>query len=142
MDICNLKEKKGNYKFAQNKNPNQNSHYRQNSTHHAPQLTNRPPTRNNKPIYANGCFVCGNTNHHAKDCRLRKTNSAPQAHVTQSIDEPFVSMITELIMLENSDGWWLDKGPPRHVRHDRTIFKNYCSSKDNKVLLGRCSHYF
>lgn len=45
-------------------------------------------------------------------------------------------MITEINMVNESDGWWIDTSASRHIYYDRSIFMTYMNAEDNKVLLG------
>lgn len=77
--------------------------------------------------------MCGKPGHHARECRNRFCLFAPQVNV---IEESLVAMITEVNLINNNDGWWVDTGASRHVCHDKIYFKNYALADNNKVLLG------
>ena len=49
-------------------------------------------------------------------------------------------MISEVNLVDRSEGWWVDIGASCHVCYDRVMFKSYSNVMDRRVLLGD-SHY-
>ncbi|KAM2507490.1 hypothetical protein ACFX1W_029799 [Malus domestica] len=45
-------------------------------------------------------------------------------------------MISEINLVDGSEGWWVDTGASRHVCYDRSLFKTYSVAEGRKVLLG------
>ena len=45
-------------------------------------------------------------------------------------------MISEVNLVDGSEGWWVDTGASCHVCYDRAMFKSYSNVMDKKVLLG------
>lgn len=73
-----------------------------------------------------------------KKCKIRfEPHVAPNAHVNL-IDEQFIALITEINVIGDSDGRWLDIGSFRHVYYDCAMFKTYTNKK---VFLGVCPHH-
>ena len=66
----------------------------------------------------------------ARKCR-NKPSSVPQANLTE--EEPLTAMITEIHLVGESEGWWVDIGVSRHVCYDRDIFTIYTVADDQKV---------
>lgn len=77
------------------------------------------------------CWKCHRTGHIARNCRTR--GPAPQAN---AIEGPLVAMLTEVNMIGDTNGWWADSGATRHVCCERSWFKTYKETVDQKVLLG------
>ncbi|KAK0581252.1 hypothetical protein LWI29_011785 [Acer saccharum] len=72
--------------------------------------------------------------HFAWNCRNKQVAPpAPQANLT--IDQ-LVAMISEVNLVDESEGWWVDTGAYCHVYYDRAMFKSYSNAMDKKVLLG------
>lgn len=68
-----------------------------------------------------------------KKCKIRfEPHVSPNAHVNLD-DEQFIALITEINVIGDSDGWWLDIDSSRHVCYDRAMFKTYTNKK---VLMG------
>lgn len=68
-----------------------------------------------------------------KICKIKlEPRAAPNAHVNLT-DEQFITLITEINVIDNSDGCWLDVSSSRHFRYDCEMFKTYTNKK---VLLG------
>jgi len=61
-----------------------------------------------------------------------------QSHEIQKIaQESYIAVTTEINMIGESDGWWVDTGASCHVCYDRATFKTYTNvEKKEKVLLG------
>ena len=122
-------------KNMKNQNRNQNK-YRNNRTHSQnPQNQNKqqPPSWNNDSSQFS-CYNCGKPGHLARNCRNKRVaHPAPQANLT--IDQ-LVAMISEVNLVDGSEGWWVDTGSFCHVCYDRAMFKSYSNAVDKKVLLG------
>ncbi|KAK0595497.1 hypothetical protein LWI29_007280 [Acer saccharum] len=72
--------------------------------------------------------------HLARNCRNRQAaRPAPQANLT--IDQ-LVAMISEVNLVDGSEGWWVDTGASCHVCYDRAMFKSYSNVVDKMALLG------
>jgi hypothetical protein len=76
--------------------------------------------------------VRGKSGHGAKSCRFRKRGLIAQANVTE---ESLVAMISEINILERSDGWRVDSEATRHVFYDKSLFKTYTLLDDKKKIM-------
>ena len=84
------------------------------------------------------CFVCGKKGHMARSCRYRnRGNNNPQA---SNVEEPLVAMISEINMVDDSKGWWVDSGATRHVCCNQDWFKVYTPYENPKDILLGDSH--
>ena len=59
-----------------------------------------------------------------------RPGTAPQDNLTE---EPLTAMITEIRLVGESNGWWVDIGVSLHVCYDRDIFTIYTVADDQKV---------
>ncbi|KEH16570.1 hypothetical protein MTR_0146s0070 [Medicago truncatula] len=64
-----------------------------------------------------------------RNCR-RKGQPAPKAKLTE---DQFIAMISEIIVVGGSEGWWVDTSATRHVCYDRSMFKTYFVAENQKV---------
>ncbi|XP_073223462.1 uncharacterized protein [Cicer arietinum] len=78
------------------------------------------------------CFHCGKEGRMARKCR-NKSGPTQYANLTE---DKFIDMITEINLVDGSDGWWVDIDASQHVCYDRAMFKTYTAAEDKKVLLG------
>ncbi|KAL4026406.1 hypothetical protein IC575_014836 [Cucumis melo] len=90
---------------------------------------NNPQSRSTVQIV---CYNCNKPGHLARNCRNK---SRPAAHANL-IEDELVAMISEVNVIEGSEGWWLDTSASRHVCHDLSLFRKYNEVKDKNILLG------
>ncbi|GKD10820.1 hypothetical protein Tco_1190505, partial [Tanacetum coccineum] len=70
----------------------------------------------------------------ARKCR-NMPNTTPSANLTEEI--PLIAMISEINLIGGSEGWWVDCKATIQVCYDRSMFKTYTVTfEDKKVLLG------
>ncbi|XP_075670245.1 uncharacterized protein LOC142640016 [Castanea sativa] len=72
-----------------------------------------------------------------KNCRFQKYGPMAQANV---IEEPLVTMVTKINILEGLGGWWIDSGATKHVCYDKTSFKTYTILDEKKKIMLGDSH--
>ncbi|XXG68980.1 hypothetical protein AAC387_Pa06g1952 [Persea americana] len=125
------RNKKSNPSFKR-KNPNQNHNRRFNKN----QGTVKPQAKGS-------CFICGKSEHFARECCHRKKcpqqsqTTKPQANVIE--EEQFIVIISELnaVSTGKSKGWWIDSGATTHITFDSGVFKTYEKvTNDCKLALG------
>jgi len=105
------------------KKSSKNSNFKGNSTQN-----------NSNKKFQYSCFVCGKKGHMAKNCRYRNKGNVPQAN---NVEEPLVAMISEINIVGDSKGWWVDSGATRHVCYDKDWFKGYTPyEKPRDIMLG------
>jgi hypothetical protein len=74
------------------------------------------------------CYHCGKPGHFKKDCRfLKKKKQA-------SDSKEFVTMISEIFMLEEDGSWWIDSCASRHVCKEMSLFKTFETMEDGCIL--------
>ncbi|KAM1125406.1 hypothetical protein ACFX2B_040208 [Malus domestica] len=59
-------------------------------------------------------------------------NSVSQANL---VEKQMIAMISEINVVNGSEGWWVDTSASRHVCYDRSFFKTYFVA-EGRVLLG------
>ena len=82
-------------------------------------------------------FCMWKPGHSARNCRFRKHGPMAQANV---IEEPLVTMVTEINILEGLGGWWIDSWATRHVCYDKNWFKTYTILDEKKKIMLGDSH--
>ncbi|GKU85679.1 hypothetical protein SLEP1_g312 [Rubroshorea leprosula] len=89
-----------------------------------------PPSKQNSYT----CFVCGKLGHTARVCKFWKRGPTPQVKATE---EPFVAMLSDINMLNGSEGWWIASSAARHVCKDKSWFKTFSEyDVEKEVRLG------
>ena len=93
-----------------------------------------PKGKDFKKIKGN-CWVCGKSGHRAQDCRHRKDQNVPrnvanstpnnQAANVTAMDLDLVAVISEINMISNVKGWWVDTGATRHICGDKNLFSEF-----------------
>ncbi|KAA0036465.1 putative Polyprotein [Cucumis melo var. makuwa] len=78
------------------------------------------------------CYNCNKPGHLARNSRNR-SRPVMQANL---VEDELIAMISEVNVIEGSEGWWLDIGASRHVCHDLSLFRKYNEVKDKNILLG------
>ena len=75
----------------------------------------------------------------ARNCR-NPTRPRPEGKApppkANLVEEPFSAMISEVTMVSQTDGWFIDSGANRHCCFDRSLFSKYTEVDDKNVLLG------
>ncbi|RVW73221.1 Retrovirus-related Pol polyprotein from transposon TNT 1-94 [Vitis vinifera] len=105
-------------------------------------LANNKP--NNKKIKGS-CWVCGKSDHCAKDCwhkndekKLERKGKASQANMVKF--ENFVVVILKSNVVMDSKGWWIDSGATRHICGDINSFVNFQKIESGeKLYMGNAS---
>ena len=102
-------------------------------------------TKFNKPFAPKGkdfkkikgsCWVCGKPGHKAQDCRYRKDQNVGrtnQANINE-VDDNLVAIVTEINMVSNVRGWWIDTGATRHICGDKNLFSEFKQIIDGEQL--------
>ena len=102
-------------------------------------------TKFNKPFAPKGkdfkkikgsCWVCGKPGHKAQDCRYRKDQNVArtnQANINE-VDDNLVAIVTEINMVSNVRGWWIDTGATRHICGDKNLFSEFKQIIDGEQL--------
>ena len=88
------------------------------------------------------CWVCGKLGHKAQDCRHRKDGNnihTNQANINE-VDENLVAVVSEINMVSDVKGWWVDTGATRHICGDKNLFSEYKQISDGeKLYMGNSS---
>jgi hypothetical protein len=65
------------------------------------------------------CHYCKKLGHFIKDCRVLKKKE--QANNVEDL----VAVISEVNMVVNASGWWVDTGATCHICREKSLFKTY-----------------
>ena len=115
--------------------------------HKGKKFTNNIHAPKGKPFkkVKGNCWVCGKPGHRAHECRHRKdqpagnSNHKNQANVTAT-NEDLVAVISEVNMIDNVKGWWIDTGATRHICGDKALFSTFEDvTSDEKLYMGNSS---
>nr|XP_009593255.1 uncharacterized protein LOC104089942 [Nicotiana tomentosiformis]XP_016437380.1 PREDICTED: uncharacterized protein LOC107763399 [Nicotiana tabacum] len=68
-------------------------------------------------------FVCGKMGHLARVCKFRKGKKEEANFMEQ--EEEMVAILTEILMMDSNEEWWLDFGATCHVTPFKSGFKTY-----------------
>ena len=102
---------------------------------------NRPKGKDFKKL-KEICWVCGKPGHKAQECRHRKDQNVTrtnQAH-KHEVDDNLVVVVTEISMVSNVKGWWIDTGATRHISGAKNMFSEYKQINDGeKLYMGNSS---
>jgi hypothetical protein len=82
------------------------------------------------------CHYCKKPGHFIKDCRVLKKKE--QAN---NVEENLVAVISEVNMVVNASGWWVDTGATRHICGEKNLFKTYEKVGDEIELHGKFNYH-
>ncbi|XP_073098861.1 uncharacterized protein [Elaeis guineensis] len=85
------------------------------------------------------CYVCGKMGHIAKMCYHCKGKKPNETNMVGEEDD-LIAMLTEVLMINTDNNWWVDSGATCHVTLYKNVFKTYEEFKDEKsVFMGNSS---
>eukprot|EP00268_Persea_americana_P060813 TRINITY_DN7622_c1_g1_i2.p1 TRINITY_DN7622_c1_g1~~TRINITY_DN7622_c1_g1_i2.p1 ORF type:complete len:192 (+),score=37.75 TRINITY_DN7622_c1_g1_i2:61-636(+) len=105
------KEKKNNSYRSGNKSKNNKRNRNQNHSNFRSKNKQRGREDSKKNKGSGPCYVCGKMGQIARQCRYRKGQEKESNHV----EDEFVAVISEVFMVNNDNGWWIDSGSTCHV---------------------------
>ena len=71
--------------------------------------------------------------HFAKDCHHQKGYKKKEVNLVEN-NEDMVAMLTEILMVSNDEGWWVDSGATCHVTPHKSVFKTYEAINGEKAM--------
>ncbi|GKV42595.1 hypothetical protein SLEP1_g49978 [Rubroshorea leprosula] len=84
------------------------------------------------------CFVCGKLGHAVMQCYHRKGKKICETNIITEDD--MVAMLTELLVINNEEDWWLDLGATCHVTPFKSSLKTYEEMNGEKsIFMGNSS---
>lgn len=133
---ASLKPTRKPMKIVQNRNPNNQVLDRNRNQN---QNKNKYQTPTNTPNNVFECYNCWKPEHRARisrnPTRPRSEGKTPPTRANL-VEEPFVATISEMSMVSQSGGCFVNTGNNHHCCFDRSLFSKYTELDDKKVLLG------
>ena len=88
------------------------------------------------------CFVCGASDHWAKECPDRKDKQKKSANmvVSESGGSGYGNHLPTVFSVCLSPEWWVDTGANIHVCSDVSLFSSYQEQRGCSLLMGNGTH--